>query len=51
LRAVVASSPERAGSEDKLWLRYPKGQLHAKPWYIRIVEELEVEQGGHGGIH
>jgi len=26
---------------DKLWIRFPKGQMHKNPWSIKIIREVD----------
>jgi hypothetical protein len=40
VKAVVYSSTEQIDEGAILWLRFPMGLLHPKPWGIKMIEEL-----------
>ena len=40
VRAILCSSPARDSGDDILWVRFPMGFLHPKPWAIKIKAEL-----------
>ena len=40
VKAIVSS--DEGKYPDRLWLRYPKGQVHPHPWSIKIIEEVNV---------
>jgi len=40
VKAVIAGSPDKLEGADVLWLKSLVGITFAKPWAIKIVEEL-----------
>jgi hypothetical protein len=40
VRAVLSSSIDQLPDSDILWIRFPLGFLHPKPWGIKITAEL-----------
>jgi hypothetical protein len=40
VKAVVSNSPKQMPDGDVLWLRFPLGFLHPRPWAIKVVRIL-----------
>ena len=37
VKAIVSKSPAKLPDADRLWLRFPMGDLYAEPWLIKIL--------------
>ena len=37
VKAVISKSADKLPEADKLWLRYPMGDLYPDPWFIKIL--------------
>lgn len=38
--AILSSSPDQLMESDILWIRFPLGFLHPKPWGMKIIKVL-----------
>ncbi len=40
VKAILSSFPDQLTGSDILWIRFPLGFLHSKPWGIKIINVL-----------
>ena len=37
VKAIISKSPEKLVDADRLWIRFPMGDLYPEPWSIKIL--------------